>query len=96
MAAPLPPIAPQTPSALFRSAPSGKAVLTIESAEGAMIAPPTPWIPRITIRVVSDSAKPHPSEAAVKTTTPATKTIRLPSRSAARPPSSRKPPKVIA
>jgi hypothetical protein len=31
-AAPLPPTAPQMPSALFRSAPSAKSVVTMESA----------------------------------------------------------------
>src|SRR5438046_284896 len=37
-AAPLPPTAPQIPSALFRSAPSAKSVVTIERAAGETIA----------------------------------------------------------
>ncbi len=41
-AAPDPPSAPQIPSALFRSAPSGNVVVTIESAAGLMIAAPIP------------------------------------------------------
>ena len=41
-AAPLPPIAPQIPSALFRSAPSSNVVVMIESAAGEMIAAPKP------------------------------------------------------
>ena len=41
-AAPLPPSAPQIPSALLRSAPSVNVVETIESAAGEMIAPPSP------------------------------------------------------
>jgi hypothetical protein len=41
-AAPEPPIAPQIPSALFRSAPSSKVVITIDSADGEMIAAPSP------------------------------------------------------
>ena len=43
-AAPEPPMAPQTPSALFRSAPSSNVVVMIESAAGEMIAAPKPWM----------------------------------------------------
>ena len=39
---PAPPSAPQIPSALLRSAPSSKVVMTIESAAGEMIAAPRP------------------------------------------------------
>src|SRR5829696_3183088 len=48
------------------------------------------------MRTFSDHARPHRNEAMVKTATPTRKTRRRPSRSAARPPSSRKPPNVIA
>ena len=41
--APMPPSAPQIPSALLRSAPSSKVVVMIESAVGVMIAAPIPW-----------------------------------------------------
>ena len=95
-AAPAPPSAPQIPSALLRSAPSSKVVMTIESAAGEMIAAPRPWIARAPIRTLSDEARPQRSEATVKTTTPTRKTRRRPKRSAARPPSSRNPPNVIA
>ena len=40
--APMPPSAPQIPSALLRSGPSGKVVEMIDSAVGVMIAAPTP------------------------------------------------------
>ena len=95
-AAPEPPIAPQIPSALLRSAPSSKVVMMIESAAGEMIAAPRPCTARAAISTPSDQARPQRSDAIVKTTTPTRKTRRRPKRSAARPPSSRKPPNVIA
>ncbi len=95
-AAPEPPSAPQIPSALFRSAPSWKVVVTIESAAGEMIAAPRPWTARALIRTPELLAKPQTSEASVNSVRP-TRKIRLrPSRSAIRPPSRRKPPNVIA
>ena len=95
-AAPLPATAPQIPSALFRSAPSSNVVVTMESAAGETTAAPKPCTPRAMIRTPSDHARPQRSDAAVKTATPTMKTRLRPSRSAARPPSSRNPPKVIA
>ena len=95
-AAPLAPMAPHAPSALFRSAPSGNMFITIDSAAGKTIAAPSPCRKRIAIRNPSDVASPQPSEAAVNTNRPAIRMRRRPSRSAARPPSSRKPPKVSA
>src|SRR5256885_1443781 len=94
-AAPLPPSAPQIPRALFRSAPSSKLVMTIESAAGVMIAPPSPCTARATISIPSDCARPQTSEAIVKSATPTMNTRRLPSKSAARPARRRKPPKAI-
>ena len=95
-AAPLPPIAPQMPSALFRSEPSSKVVMMIESVAGEMIAAPTPCTARAPTSTPIEPASPQTSDAAEKTTIP-TMNIRLrPSRSPARPPSSRKPPNVIA
>ena len=47
--APIPPSAPQIPSALLRSAPSSKVVVMIESAVGVMIAAPMPWKARAPI-----------------------------------------------
>ena len=92
--APKAPIAPQMPNALLRSAPSGNMFITIESAAGSVIAAPSPWIPRMTIRKVSELARPHAREARVKTAMPTRRRRRRPSRSAARPPRRRKPPKV--
>ncbi len=93
-APPAPATAPQTPSALLRSAPSRKIVVTIESAAGEMIAAPSPWAARAAISCASVAAKPAASEATATSIRPAMKTRRRPSRSAVRPPSRRKPPKV--
>ena len=95
-AAPEPPSAPQMPSALFRSAPSRNVVVTIESAAGEMIAAPMPCTARAPIRTPMLPARPQTSEAIVKRVRPTRKMRLRPSRSAMRPPSSRKPPNVIA
>ena len=57
--APMPPSAPQIPSALFRSEPSGKVVEMIERAVGVMIAAPTPWT-----RAGGDERRRRPGEPA--------------------------------
>jgi hypothetical protein len=57
-----------------------------------MIAAPRPCVARAPISAPSLHAKPDSSEAMLKTTMPTMKTRRRPSRSAARPPSSRNPP----
>ena len=62
---PMPPSEPQIPSALLRSAPSGKVVVRIESAVGVMIAAPTPCNARAAISDAGDQASPHSSEASV-------------------------------
>ena len=90
------PTAPHAPSALFRSAPSGKLVIRIESAAGVIAAAPTPCSARAATRAPSDQASPASSEARANNPTPAMKTRRRPSRSAARPPSRSRPPKVRA
>ena len=94
--APMPPSAPQIPNALFRSEPSVKVVEMIERAVGVMIAAPAPWTTRAARSGAGDQASPHASDAAVKNTAPAMNTRRRPSRSAARPPSKSRPPKVSA
>ena len=94
--APLAPTAPQMPSALLRSAPSGNRFITIDSAAGSTAAAPRPWTPRMMIRNVALVASAQANEAAVNSASPAVNIRRRPSRSAVRPPSSRKPPKVIA
>ena len=95
-AAPLPETAPQTPSAMLRSRPSAKVVVRIDSAAGASSAPPRPWVARKAISEPADQAKPASSELTVKRAMPAMNSRRRPSRSAMRPPSSRKPPNMIA
>ena len=80
------------PSALLRSAPSVNMFRTVDSAAGRNIAAPNPWVTRIAIRTASVPASEAPSDAAVNTARPAMITRRRPSRSAARPPSSRNPP----
>ena len=92
--APMAPMAPQMPRALLRSAPSGNMFITIDSAAGRTMAAPKPWNPRMMIRKVSEVANPQARDAAEKTARPTMSRRRRPSRSAARPPRSRKPPKV--
>ena len=87
-----PPTAPQIPSALVRSEPSLKVVVRIESAEGSIIAAPAPCARRAAIRTPVLSAKPPIRDEMPISTVPATSTRRRPSRSAARPPKSMKPP----
>ena len=95
-AAPLPAIPPQMPRARLRSRPSVKVVARMDSAAGESKAPPKPWTARNAISDPSDQARPHMSEAPVKTASPVMKIRRRPNRSARRPPSSRKPPNRIA
>src|SRR4051812_6624583 len=65
-----------------------------ERVAGATTAPPTPWRARAPISIPWLVDKPPISEAPPKSSSPATKTRRWPSRSAARPPSRRKPANV--
>ena len=93
-APPAPPIAPQMPTARLRAAPSVKVVVRIDSDAGAITAPPRPWTARATMSTVRLSANPPARLESANSTRPATNTRRRPRRSAARPPSSRKPAKV--
>ena len=95
-AAPLPPIAPQMPTALFRSEPSSNVVVMIASVAGEMIAAPRPCTARDATSVPVEFASPHTSDAIEKSTSPDMNIRLRPRRSAARPPSRRKPPNVIA
>ena len=95
-APPLPEAAPQMPRARLRSRPSSKVVVRIERAAGESSAAPRPWSERKAISEPSDHASPSSSELTVKSTMPATKSRRRPSRSASRPPSRSAPPKRIA
>src|ERR671934_854819 len=94
--APPAPSPPQMPSALLRSAPSANMFITIDRAAGSMIAAPTPCTARLPIRNASPVASAQPSDEAVNRASPSIRIRRRPSRSAARPPSSRKPPNVSA
>ena len=69
-AAPLPPIAPQIPSALFRSAPSSKVVMMIASVAGEMIAAPSPCTARAAISTPIEPASPQASDATENSATP--------------------------
>src|SRR4051794_21951769 len=66
----------------------------IDRAAGETNAPPRPCRPRPTISISELEASPLISDAAEKTATPAMNRRRLPKKSAARPPSSRKPPNI--
>src|ERR1700680_3010702 len=89
-AAPPPPIAPQIPSALLRSAPSSNLVVMIDSVAGDTRAAPTPCTARAAISTELEPASPHASDAAVKTARPVMKISLRPSRAAKRPPRSKK------
>ena len=93
-APPAPPIAPQMPTARLRAGPSANVVVRIDSEAGATIAPPRPCAARAAISRTLLSASPPASEASANSVSPKTNTRRRPSRSAARPPSSRKPANV--
>ncbi len=66
----------------------------IDSAAGDTIAPPNPWNPRATSSSASDWETPQTSDATENSAIPAMNSRRRPSRSASRPPSSRKPPNI--
>src|SRR5256714_492059 len=93
-APPLPATAPHTPSALVRSGPSRNGVVTIDRAAGERMAAPSPCTARAAISWPESTASPPAREASADSTSPDMKTARLPSRSAARPPSRRNPPNV--
>ena len=93
-APPAPATAPQIPSARLRSGPSANVLVTIDSAAGETIAAPMPWTARAAISHASDCARPPSSDASENTISPSMNILRRPSRSAIRPPSSRKPPNV--
>ena len=93
-AAPPAAMPPQTPRAFVRSSPSGKVVVMIDSAAGETSAAPRPCRPRARMSIVPDCASPSSSDAKVNSAMPARNRRLRPSRSAARPPSSRKPPNI--
>jgi hypothetical protein len=94
-AAPRPPIAPRAARPRLRSEPSGSAEVMIASVAGETTAPPKPCSARAPISIERVSASAQASEDMTNRAVPATNTRRRPSRSADRPPSIKKPAKVI-
>jgi hypothetical protein len=86
------PVALKMLRALLRSGPSAKVVVIIEIAEGSVNAAPMPCNPRVSSKSHPLFASPQMKEARPKSAAPMRKMRRRPSRSAARPPSNRKPP----
>jgi hypothetical protein len=73
--------------------PSAKVVVMIDSAAGETRAAPRPCTPRAMISTSPVLASALAADAALKSAMPIRNSLRRPMRSAARPPSSRKPPK---
>jgi hypothetical protein len=94
VAAPLAAVADQAPSALRRAAGSVNVVVIRLSVAGARIAPPMPCTARAAISDAPFCARPPTRLNNVNTANPDRNTRRRPNKSAARPPSSRKPAKV--
>ncbi len=80
--------------AAVRSLPSAKVVVSTVRAAGETRAPPSPCSARPAMRMPGEPARPFMSEAPVNSAMPSRNMRRRPSRSAARPPSMRKPPNV--
>ena len=91
-APPIPETAAQTPSAVLRSRVLRKVLVSVERAAGDIIAAPTPWAKRAPTSSELVWARPPSSDEPAKTIRPLTSTLRRPSRSAMRPPRSKKPP----
>jgi hypothetical protein len=85
---------PKTPIAFARSAGSVKSVMMSDSATAETIAPPTPCTARAPTSTPCEAARPHATDANVKSAIPARNIRRCPTRSPSRPPRSRKPPNV--
>lgn len=81
----MPTTAPQTPMARARAAGSVKVLVMIDMATGLSIEPPTACTARKAIRASRFGAREHSSEPSAKTTSPVTKTLRRPIRSAVEP-----------
>ena len=83
---------PYTSSARLRASPSSKFVVMIDRLAGVRNPALTPVAKRARISTHPDGASPPSPEKAMNTTSAARNMRRRPSRSAARPPSSTKPP----
>ena len=88
--------APYRPMARVRSGPSGKLVVMSESAAGATMAAPAPWMTRAAISSTGSWARPPARLARENAIRPAMNIRRRPSRSAARPPRMSRPPNEMA
>src|SRR5215831_8017012 len=86
LAAPIPAMAPHSPSALDRARGSGYATWSSNNDDGTSTAAPAPWTARAATSTPSDGARPQAADAAPKPTSPAVNTRRPPSRSASAPP----------
>ena len=91
-APPIPETAAQTPRAVLRSRVERNVLVSVDSAAGESIAAPMPWAKRAAMSSDSLWARPPINDEPANTTRPVTSIRRRPSRSAMRPPSSRKPP----
>ncbi|TMD19260.1 MAG: hypothetical protein E6I98_08420 [Chloroflexi bacterium] len=96
IAPPLPAAPAYTPRARLRAAPSWKVSAIRESAVGATIAPPAPWMTRAAMSQAEVVASPPANEPAAKTRTPVMNMRRRPYMSPARPPSRSRPPNARA
>ena len=89
------PLAPKTVytlNARFRIGPSGNVVVSRDMLAGAVNAAATPFTNRAAISSPGSLARPPSTETTAKTASATRKTRLRPSRSAARPPSSSRPP----
>ena len=89
-------VAPYAPRARARGWPSAKPVVIRDRAAGATMAAPAPWKSLAATSSTGSCARPPASEATVKRTIPLLNRRRRPYRSAALPPRTSSPPKVIA
>ena len=93
---PAEPPTPKAARARLRSAGSAKASVRMPREAGIMVAAPIPCSARAVMRMAAPGANAATSSKVAKTAKPNTSTRRRPTRSAARPPTSRKPAKVRA
>src|SRR5262249_11446542 len=96
MTSPAAPAPPQIPSARLRIRPSANVVVMSARVVGKTRAPPSPWNARAASSIPGPVASPPASAAPAYRPRPVTRTRRRPSRSAARPPNSRKPAEATA
>ena len=89
-------MAAQAPIALLSFGPGANEEVITASEQAAIKAPPRPCAARAAIRVVRSFAIPPANEARPNRSRASTNILRCPKWSAARPPSIKKPAKVIA